>query len=76
MRITLPAGRRPSAALRGVEELGVASFAPAEDQPFEDNAAEGRRSEGGGHLMVVTFDGGAAGRSEDFRPDLPLVFRW
>lgn len=28
------------------------------------------------HLMEVVFDGGSAGRREDFRPELPLVFRW
>jgi hypothetical protein len=28
------------------------------------------------HLMEVTFDGGARGGHADFRPALPLVFRW
>jgi Glyoxalase-like domain len=28
------------------------------------------------HLAEVTFDGGGRGRVEDFRPVLPLLFRW
>jgi hypothetical protein len=28
------------------------------------------------HLAEVTFDGGVRGRDADFRPLLPLVFRW
>jgi hypothetical protein len=28
------------------------------------------------HLLEMTFDGGPQGRGKDFRPDLPLVFRW
>jgi hypothetical protein len=28
------------------------------------------------HLAAVTFDGGGAGRAKDFRPELPLLFRW
>jgi hypothetical protein len=28
------------------------------------------------HLAEFTFDGGGADGEEDFRPDLPLVFRW
>lgn len=28
------------------------------------------------HLLEITFDGGVHGRSRDFRPRLPLIFRW
>jgi hypothetical protein len=28
------------------------------------------------HLAEITFDGGREGRVEDFRPELPLRFRW
>ncbi len=28
------------------------------------------------HLVEITFDGGVQGRDVDFRPALPLVFRW
>jgi len=28
------------------------------------------------HLLEMTFDGGTQGRVKDFRPVLPLVFRW
>lgn len=31
---------------------------------------------GAADLMEVTFDGNLAGLRADFRPDLPLVFRW
>jgi Glyoxalase-like domain len=31
---------------------------------------------GSEHLLEVTFDGGARGRARDFRPSLPLVFKW
>lgn len=28
------------------------------------------------HLIELEFDGGAQGKAHDFRPSLPLVFRW
>jgi hypothetical protein len=28
------------------------------------------------HLLEITFDGGVRGGHADFRPALPLVFRW
>jgi len=28
------------------------------------------------HFAEITFDGGAQGRTVDFRPELPLLFRW
>ena len=31
---------------------------------------------GSEHLLELTFDGGGQKRSRDFRPSLPLVFRW
>jgi Glyoxalase-like domain len=31
---------------------------------------------GSEHLLEVTFDAGTQGRAKDFRPSLPLVFRW
>lgn len=33
-------------------------------------------SPGDAHLLEVTFDGGARGKATDFRPGLPLFFRW
>lgn len=33
-------------------------------------------AEGGAHLLEVEFDGGAQGRSHDFRPALPLIFKY
>ena len=33
-------------------------------------------AEGTDHLLEIGFDHEADGRSHDFRPDLPLVFRW
>jgi hypothetical protein len=32
--------------------------------------------EGDAHLLEITFDGGARGRSHDFRPALPLIFHY
>jgi len=31
---------------------------------------------GDGHLAEIEFDGGTAAKQHDFRPALPLVFRW
>jgi hypothetical protein len=28
------------------------------------------------HLLELTFDGNCGGQQEDFRPELPLVFKW
>jgi hypothetical protein len=33
-------------------------------------------TEGTEHLAEITFDGGGQGQGADFRPSLPLVFRW
>ena len=35
-----------------------------------------RLAEGAGHLLEIVFDQGASGRVHDFRPALPLVFRY
>ena len=32
--------------------------------------------EGGVHLLELTFDGGVQGKSRDFRPVLPLIFKY
>jgi len=28
------------------------------------------------HLVELEFDGATAGKAHDFRPSLPLIFRW
>lgn len=33
-------------------------------------------SQGEGHLLELTFDGGQRGESADLRPELPLILRW
>lgn len=33
-------------------------------------------AEGEAHLLELTFDGGVQGRSHDFRPALPLIFKY
>jgi hypothetical protein len=33
-------------------------------------------AEGAGHMLEIEFDGGAQGRTHDFRPVLPLIFSY
>ena len=55
-------GEPPSATLRAMEAMGVATLISA-----------GSRHE---HRLEVCFDGEGRGRSADFGPELPLSFRW
>ena len=74
--------RQPLDHAAGLREVtGVRLAGPGLDRP----SAVGRAVAGLGvatlgdapeHLAEVTFDGGGQGRVADFRPVLPLVFRW
>jgi Glyoxalase-like domain len=54
--------------------------------PSADDASQAARivsglgmvalANGSEHLLELTFDGGTQGRTKDFRPAPPLVFRW
>jgi hypothetical protein len=81
----LPFGRRPDAPDRprrqpmehaaGFREVTQVRFIGprAGDPP----AAAGVAQEAGPeHLMELTFDGGERGGRADFRPVLPIIFRW
>jgi hypothetical protein len=92
MWVCIPFGRRPDDPDRprhqplehsvGFREVtGVRLTGPG----FADPSAVARAvaltgavvlAEGPEHLLEVTFDGGGRTEGKDFRPGLPLVFRW
>jgi hypothetical protein len=74
--------RQPLEHATGFGEItGVRIAGPGLGKPSEAGRGVARLAavalaEAPEHLAEVTFDGGGAGRVEDFRPDLPLLFRW
>jgi hypothetical protein len=76
-----PERRQPLEHPIGLQDLtGVRIVCPAlaGNSVTSAMAAQGVIALGTGaeHLMELQFDGGRKGRRIDFRPDLPLVFRW
>jgi hypothetical protein len=74
--------RQPLEHPAGFSEVtGVRIAGPGLGRPSEAGQAVARSvalalSDASEHLAEVTFDGGAQDRVEDFRPVLPLRFRW
>lgn len=59
------------AGLRAMTHVRIAG-----PQPFPPRAAGIETAAGPEHFLEITFDGGLGGHSADFRPGLPLAFRW
>jgi hypothetical protein len=88
----LPFGRRPDAvagekrqrldhAVGFREVTGVRFTAPrlgteSETARRTASAASLTGTQAREHLLEMTFDGGSQGKARDFRPILPLIFRW
>jgi hypothetical protein len=72
---------QPMAHGAGFQEVTHLHFtSPAADSPSAAARAVAGAAvalePGPEHLLEITFDGGVRGKSADFRPALPLVFRW
>ena len=78
----LPEQRQPLDHPLGVREISAVHIDSAGCEPPSDPLyfvrQQGIATFGNatGHLLELTFDGGAAGGMADLRPDLPLVLRW
>jgi hypothetical protein len=74
--------RQPLAHPLGVREITAIHVVSAGCELPSDPLDAVRRlglasfSQGAGHLLEVTFDGGAQGGAADLRPELPLMLRW
>ena len=80
---TAPAGRRqPLDHPAGLREISFIRLTVPGARAWSSAALAAMASgevemvEGAAHLLEIGFDGGLAGRVHDFRPGLPLVFRY
>ena len=77
-----PEQRQPLEHPLGVRELTGAHVVSAGCELPSDPLDAVRKlglatfSQGAGHLLQVTFDGGAQGGAADLRPELLLTLRW
>jgi hypothetical protein len=77
-----PSARKPLVHAAGVREVTAVRLDVPGIEPLSatlravEAAGIATFPRGGEHRLELAFDGERQGRAEDFRPHLPLVFRW